>query len=143
MLPLFVYGTLKPGGSNYGNYLAGRTSAAHPAWLVGAALYTEGLYPYLVIMPDRADTAAQVYGVLITLRPEYYTLTLAQIDHLEDYIPGDPRSLYERITHPVQTDVGQINAWVYIAGPPVRTDIRDGRLSRLHGGIWHSQQTEM
>lgn len=135
-LPLFVYGTLKPGGSNYPRYLAGRTVAEQPASLAGAALYTEGAYPYLVINAGLASRTERVNGVLVTIRPHVYAKTLALIDDLEDYRPDNPWNEYERITQRVQTATGQAEAWVYVAGPSVLPAIRVGRLTKVPGGTW-------
>lgn len=135
-LSIFVYGTLCPGGSNYPIYLAGRTLTEHAAHMTGAVLYTEGIYPYLVITDERADTTTCVHGMLITIRPHLYTRTLALLDDLEDYQPNNPHSLYERTTHTVQTFAGPSAAWVYIAGPPMLTAIRTGKLTKVLGGRW-------
>lgn len=135
-MPLFVYGTLKPGEANYPRYLAGRSSAVRPASVSGAGLFTEGQYPYLLIDPDTLHASEHVYGALITIRSEVYYQTLIQIDQLEDYNPGNPWSLYERVVHRVQTDAGLVEAWVYVAGSAARTAIKTGRLVKIAGGIW-------
>ncbi len=135
-LPLFVYGTLKPGESNYARFLAGQTSAEHPAQISGAELYTEGVYPYLVITPGLVRPTAQVYGMLITLRPEVYGTALTRVDGLEDYIAGNPNNWYERIKHPVQIDNRKVMAWVYIAGPRTLAAIQAGRFRKIPGEAW-------
>lgn len=137
-VPLFVYGTLKPGGENYTDYLAGRTLHEQPAWIVGAALYTAGPFPYLVIRNGLAQPTEYVHGVLLTIRPEMYSATLQTLDDLEEYRPGAIGNLYERITHPVQTTDGQVAAWVYVAGSPVLAQIRTGRLRKILGGNWNA-----
>jgi len=138
-LPLFVYGTLKPGESNYAGFLEGQTSAEHPARISGAELYTEGMYPYLVVTPGLVRPAAQVYGMLMTLRPEVYVTALARVDGLEDYIAGNPNNWYERIKHPVQTDNSKVTAWIYVAGPSTLAAIRAGRFRKIPGEVWSQQ----
>lgn len=135
-LPFFVYGTLKPGRFNYLRYLVGQTAAEAPALLRGAALYNAGPYPFLVTGPELADPAAHVRGALITMRVECYATILNRIDDLEDYRPGDPRSMYERIILPVLSADTTVNAWVYVAGAAALDAIRAGRMPRLDSGVW-------
>ncbi|CAA9358585.1 MAG: hypothetical protein AVDCRST_MAG93-7511, partial [uncultured Chloroflexia bacterium] len=47
-LPFFVYGTLKPGESNYVAYLEGCCVTTRSAIMRNAALFSDGLYPYLM-----------------------------------------------------------------------------------------------
>jgi len=134
--PFFFYGTLKPGEGNYAPFLGGRTLREQPATIAGAALYTEGPYPYLVIGEGLAAPADTVQGYVMTMRPEMYSEVLPQVDQLEDYIPGDPQNEYERIVYPVQTDAGPLDVWVYVAGARVLAAIRAGQMRRIVSGIW-------
>jgi gamma-glutamylcyclotransferase (GGCT)/AIG2-like uncharacterized protein YtfP len=134
--PFFFYGTLKPGEGNYAPFLGGRTLREQPATIAGAALYTEGPYPYLVIGEGLAAPADTVQGYVMTMRPEMYSEVLPQVDQLEDYIPGDPYNEYERIVYPVQTDAGPLDVWVYVAGARVLAAIRAGQMRRIVSGIW-------
>lgn len=136
--PLFVYGTLKPGGMNYPIYLEGHTEDEQPASLRGAALYTEGQFPYLVttrqtILVHRMD---RVSGTLMVVRPEVYSDVLHDIDALEEFIPGDPLSWYQRIVAPVETGGGPVMAWVYIAGAQVLSAIEAGIFPRFPKDTW-------
>lgn len=136
-LSLFVYGTLKPGGENYPFYLTGRTIREQDATVAGAVLYTEGLYPYLVIDPALAEPADRVHGVLITMHPERYEATLSMVDRLETYQPGRASNVYDRVPYPVQVNGDVVTAWVYIAAPRTMTAIRTGLLHRVSGTTWH------
>ncbi|MEU6380396.1 gamma-glutamylcyclotransferase family protein [Streptomyces sp. NPDC046909] len=132
-LPFFVYGTLRPGEPNHDAFLRGRTSTEEPARLDGAALYDGPGYPYAVEAPG----AGPVHGELVTALPDAYDALLAALDRLEDYAPGDPRNLYERVRRDVarQPDGTLVPAWVYLAAPTVATELRThGRLIR--GGDW-------
>ena len=140
-LPLFVYGTLKPGGANYAAYLANRTVQEGPATLQPAALFTDGQYPYLVLDPTLIDPLDQVHGMLVVLHPEHYDETLRRIDWLEDYKPASPWSLYERVSQHVATAEGQIEAWTYVAGPRIVAGIQAGRLRQVDGGVWPATGT--
>lgn len=135
-MPLFVYGTLKPGGVNYAYYLVGRTLHEQPAWVVGAALYTAGPFPYLVLGNGLAQPTEYAHGVLLTIRPEVYTATLQALDDLEGYQPDAAGNLYERMTHTVQTAGAQVAAWVYVAGSQSLAAIRAGQFRKISGGNW-------
>ncbi|KUL26230.1 gamma-glutamylcyclotransferase family protein [Streptomyces regalis] len=130
-LPFFVYGTLRPGEPNHDHFLRGRTLTEEPARLVGAALYDGPGYPYAVEERGGGD---MVYGDLITARPEEYPALLAALDRLEEYAPGDPRNLYERIAREVIRDADgtSVRAWVYVAAPSVAARLR------IHGELIES-----
>ncbi|BFO21282.1 hypothetical protein SHKM778_76700 [Streptomyces sp. KM77-8] len=85
ILPFFVYGTLRPGGTNHDLFLRGRTRHEEPARLRGAVLYEGPGYPYAVEEPGGAVT-----GELVTALPEAYEGLLAGLDRLEQYVPGIP-----------------------------------------------------
>ncbi|MCX4739338.1 gamma-glutamylcyclotransferase family protein [Streptomyces antibioticus] len=145
-LPFFVYGTLRPGEVNHGLFLRGRTLREEPALLTGAVLYDGPGYPYAVEEPG-----GTVAGTLVTARPEAYARLLAELDRLEEYRPGDPYSLYERVVCEVTVSSATSNsgtgtgtgtgtdapvpAWVYLAAPAVAAGLRaDG--NRIGGGDW-------
>ncbi|MEU2716849.1 gamma-glutamylcyclotransferase family protein [Streptomyces sp. NPDC007205] len=135
-LPFFVYGTLRPGEANHNLYLRGRTASEEPARLPGAALYDGPGYPYAVERPG-----GEVRGELVTARPEAYPELLAALDHLEEYVPGDPRNLYERVARQVlhTTDGTAVEAWVYLAAPRVAARLRaEGKL--IEDGDWLSRR---
>ncbi|MDT9698064.1 gamma-glutamylcyclotransferase family protein [Streptomyces sp. P17] len=129
-LPFFVYGTLRPGEPNHEVFLRGRTLKEEPATLVGALLYDGPGYPYVVEEPG-----AQVRGELITARPEEYAELLRTLDRLEDYAPGDPRNLYERVEREVLTGSRPVRAWVYVAAPAVAARLRT-RGNLIESGDW-------
>ncbi|PWI20830.1 hypothetical protein DI272_33780 [Streptomyces sp. Act143] len=130
-LPFFVYGTLRPGEPNHNRFLDGRTRAEEPARLHGAALYDGPGYPYAVEEPGT------VRGDLVTARPEAYAALLVALDRLEEYAPGDPRNLYERVEREVvrEADGTPVRAWVYVAAPAVAAGLRR-RGSRIATGDW-------
>lgn len=131
-LPFFVYGTLRPGEPNHDVHLRGRVAAEEPARLAGAVLYAGPGYPYLVEDPE----AGPVRGELITALPSAYDRLLAELDVLEDYAPGDPRNLYERVVRDVTLlDGGTARAWVYVAAPRVAAGLRASG-AVIGGGDW-------
>lgn len=142
MLPVFVYGTLKPGQINYSAFLKGSTLRERPASIAGAALYTAGTYPYLVIGSGIARPYEQAHGMVMTLHPDWYHEVLRRLDWLEGYTPGNPHSEYQRVPHPVQTASGTVRAWVYTASTRILAQIRRGRLVKVAGGAWPEAQPE-
>jgi gamma-glutamylcyclotransferase (GGCT)/AIG2-like uncharacterized protein YtfP len=131
-LPFFVYGTLRPSEANHDWLLRGRTDFEVPAVLPGAALYDGPGYPYVVDDPD----GGRVVGELIEPLPELYDQVLADLDRLEEYVPGGRGNLYERVAREVRADSrGTVTAWVYLAGAALERALRtDGR--RIPGGDW-------
>lgn len=131
-LPFFVYGTLRPGEVNHDLFLRGRVHAEEPGRLADALLYDGPGYPYAVEEPGGV-----IAGDLVTPRPEAYAELLASLDELEEYVPGDPRNLYERVAREVTrpADGTAVRAWVYLAAPPVATRLRThGKL--IESGDW-------
>ncbi|MER5228211.1 gamma-glutamylcyclotransferase family protein [Streptomyces flaveus] len=133
-LPFFVYGTLRPGEPNHDLFLLGRTVSEVPGRLVGAVLYEGPSYPYAV-----EEAGGVVCGELITSVPEQYGQLLLALDRLEDYAPGDPRNLYERVARDVVLRDGtNVQAWVYVAAPAVAARLRvRGKL--IEGGDWQGR----
>lgn len=133
-LPFFVYGTLRPGEPHHGLFLRGRTLAEEPGHLAGAVLYDGPGYPYAVEGPGT------VRGELVTARPEAYGDLLAALDRLEEYVPGDPRNLYERAARDVvRAAGGTVRAWVYLAAPGVAARLRETG-TRIPDGDWLSRR---
>ncbi|MFJ6831676.1 gamma-glutamylcyclotransferase family protein [Streptomyces sp. NPDC091209] len=131
--PFFVYGTLRPGEHNHDLFLRGRTRSEEPGRMSGLVLYAGPGYPYAVEEPGGV-----VSGELVTARTEEYEELLAALDALEEYTPGDPRSLYERVARDaVRADgITAVRAWVYVAAPEVAARLRtDGKL--IENGDWH------
>jgi gamma-glutamylcyclotransferase (GGCT)/AIG2-like uncharacterized protein YtfP len=131
-LPFFVYGTLRPGEPNHDTFLRGRTRTEEPARLRGAVLYDGPGYPYAVEEPG-----GTVFGELVTAVPEAYGELLLALDLLEEYAPGDPRSLYERVEREVtcEADGRAVRAWVYVAAPSVAARLR-ARGKLIESGDW-------
>ncbi|CAL9450653.1 gamma-glutamylcyclotransferase family protein [Streptomyces griseomycini] len=134
-LPFFVYGTLRPGEANHDLFLRGRTRDEEPGRLRGAVLYDGPGYPYAVEEPGGV-----VSGELVTALPEEYAGLLAELDRLEEYVPGDPRNLYERVAREVvrAADGTPVRAWVYVAAPPVAARLRTGG-KPIGSGEWRGR----
>lgn len=132
--PFFVYGTLRPGEHNHDLFLRGRTASEEPGRMRGIVLYEGPGYPYAVEEPGGV-----VSGEIVAALPSAYDELLAVLDQLEEYAPGDPRNLYERVVRDVTrgdgTTVGR--AWVYVAAPAVAARLRAGG-KLIEGGDWHA-----
>jgi gamma-glutamylcyclotransferase (GGCT)/AIG2-like uncharacterized protein YtfP len=135
-LPFFVYGTLKPGESNYAAYLECHCVATQPAQMRNAALFSDGLYPYLMTDSRAVPLGDIAYGVVVEVAAPYYEETMARLDWLEDYKPNSPWSMYDRVTGIVETGDGPVEVWTYVGGPQSLAAIRAGRLVYIPGGVW-------
>ena len=131
-LPFFVYGTLRPGEPNHDRFLRGRTRSEEPGRLTGAVLYEGPGYPYAV-----EEDGGVVHGEVVTALPEAYGELLVALDRLEEYAPGDARSLYERVEREVilDGDGRAVRAWVYVAAPSVAARLR-ARAKPIGSGDW-------
>jgi len=133
-LPFFVYGTLRPGEHNHDLFLRGRAESEAPGRMRGVVLYEGPGYPYAVEEPGGV-----VCGEVVTALPGAYGELLGALDQLEEYVPGDPSGLYERVVREV-TLVGDgraVRAWVYVAAPAVAARLR-ARGKLIEGGDWHA-----
>ncbi len=118
MLRVFVYGTLKPGESNYQEYCGDRLLSAIPALIPGQLFVLPAGYPALLW----EETASWVQGYLLTfVTPE----ALDALDQLEEYQEhGSPEdNLYQRRLLEVFADLEASPpalattlgmAWVYV-----------------------------
>lgn len=92
MTTLFVYGTLKRGGSNHA-FLAGQRFLGTAQTLPGFTLYSLGPYPGLVAAPD---DSAGVTGELWSVD----SACLARLDVLEGLAEGIYRRAPIHLQHP-------------------------------------------
>jgi gamma-glutamylcyclotransferase (GGCT)/AIG2-like uncharacterized protein YtfP len=127
-LPVFVYGTLRPGEANYRWLLAQATVTAERAVLPGHQLYAIGMgFPYAT--PATAG-GRQVVGDLLTLDPDTYDQVLGHLDGLEGYQPRhEAHSHYLRRQVTVLVADQPRQAWVYLAGPRATDRLTDAQLS--------------
>ena len=111
MTTLFVYGTLKRGGSNHG-HLAGQIFLGEARTGPGFTLFSLGAYPGMVAAPtDRTGVTGELWSVDATC--------LARLDELE----GTAEGLYRRgpITLATPADPAPVETYFYLrplAGRP-------------------------
>ncbi|PWI43124.1 gamma-glutamylcyclotransferase family protein [Streptomyces sp. ICBB 8177] len=134
VLPFFVYGTLRAGQANHDRVLRGRLAALRPAELPRAVLFDGPGYPYAL----DGGTGDTVRGELAEALPWAYEAVLADLDRLEEYVPGAPGNLYDRVTREVRCGGATRPAWVYLAGPATAAALRaNGR--RIASGDWSAR----
>ena len=136
-LPLFAYGTLRPGCGNYRRLLAGHVIDEQDATARGYALYTHGPFPYAM-----AERGATVTGSLLTISRASYGEVLGALDQLEGYRPENPEhSHYVRLARAVEVPfmgfTELVAAWIYEAGPTV--DVKAMR--RVTDDDWLAHRT--
>lgn len=111
-IPVFVYGTLRPGLENYKRILQNKTASEIPAAMKGKmySVNTELSYPCVI---EGEDT---IQGELMVIKEEYYWDVLKDLDWLEDYQEDDEEgSLYLRRLREVNLQNGEkAIAWVYL-----------------------------
>ncbi|HLO47270.1 MAG TPA: gamma-glutamylcyclotransferase [Kamptonema sp.] len=128
-LKVFVYGTLKPGESNYRRYCEGKVADACPAIAIGELFALPAGYPAMT------EGVGNVYGFMLTFSNN---AILAALDRLEDYNPqhSPAKNLYQRqeieLFDRDRQSLG--TAWAYLM-------LRD-RVQSLGGiplpeGYWH------
>lgn len=112
MLKVFVYGTLKPGGSNYQRYCAGKVVEETSAIAHGK------LFALKLGYPAMTTGDGKVHGFLLSFAD---SAVLLNLDELEDYDQERKaaQNLYNR--HEIQTydlDARSLGtAWVYLMTP--------------------------
>lgn len=130
---VFVYGTLKPGGSNSSLWKSSVQVDVRSATMDGLALYQPvgGRFPYATPTPDLIAR-----GAVITF-PERTGL-FKVLDDLEGYDPQDPDgSHYVRTTATVRVGEEAVPSWVYVAGPSVNL----GAMDPVANGDWSHRVT--
>lgn len=130
---LFVYGTLKEGGTHH-HLLAGNTTPKQEARVAGTLHHSEDGTPYIVVPKHTILMAGTRQSALdskkasaLTVTPtesetwvsgELYTILDPQtlvplLDLLEDFEPNK-ESEYDRVLLPIHTGDSWVAAWTYI-----------------------------
>jgi gamma-glutamylcyclotransferase (GGCT)/AIG2-like uncharacterized protein YtfP len=138
VLPVFVYGTLRPGRANW-PVAAPLCERTEPATLPGFALYDLD-YPAVVevLSPVGPEPSASVRGDLLRLAEPGARVALDHLDRFEGFVPHDPdRSYYRRVERPVVLADGTATAaWVYVPGADLLAQVDPAR--RVPGDDWPS-----
>lgn len=121
-LPVFVYGSLRVGESNYLRLVEGNTEREVAAVLPGHRMYRYEIYSGIYPCVSDAGPEEAVPGDLLYLPDDIYEPVLAALDELEMYDPATHSGPYLRVkrTAFALDDAEQahpIEAWVYHASP--------------------------
>jgi gamma-glutamylcyclotransferase (GGCT)/AIG2-like uncharacterized protein YtfP len=131
-IPVFVYGTLKPGEFYHAAYCEGRVVAYEEAIAYGQ------LYALPLGYPAMTEGSNRVYGYLLSLKD---SVALDALDELEDYDPHRPalQNEYNRVWIEVFAPTSESRgfAWVYQMSVEQVQDLGGVLLSN---GRWSGQE---
>jgi gamma-glutamylcyclotransferase (GGCT)/AIG2-like uncharacterized protein YtfP len=108
-LNVFVYGTLKPGESNFDRYCGNKVIASNRAYILGELYHFPALgYPGMI------HGTRRVHGFVLTFAD---AMILTNLDELEDYDPGRQTAENDYTRELVMTytpdGIPSISAWAY------------------------------
>jgi gamma-glutamylcyclotransferase (GGCT)/AIG2-like uncharacterized protein YtfP len=117
---VFVYGTLRRGGSNHFRMDG---AGFHGAATLRGRIYRFDWYPGLVLDESGVDISGELYAV--------GPAQLAELDRFEGLSAGEIEgSEYRRVQVSVTSEAGPVNAWVWEWIGPVH------EANRIPGGDW-------
>lgn len=134
--PVLVYGTLRPGGTNYENFLAGDTTSEENVQIHGFSMYSNVGYPYLT------TGEGTVTATLVSVKPEEYDATMYGLDFLEGYRGEDPgrANHYNRRLATFTHEGAEKKAWIYVL--PEQKKHQVSSLPHISGGDWLQYKEE-
>ena len=128
--PVLVYGTLRPTGHNYENFLGGFTTYEENVTVDGFTMFAGEGYPYLTL-GERSITATLCY-----VDEAAYDFVVKRLDFLEGFRGENVRSNhYDRILHTFTLRGETVQAWIYVASAGVQADV-ERSLFILESGDW-------
>lgn len=123
-LPVFVYGTLRPGHGNYSWSLDGKTVNEQTGRMPGGTMWTNGGFPYVAEIDD--PDSPGVVGNMIDVEETHWDQVRHDLDRLEGFSPGEGFNHYVRVVRDIELDDGTTQrAWVYLASPEVARKLDD------------------
>jgi gamma-glutamylcyclotransferase (GGCT)/AIG2-like uncharacterized protein YtfP len=133
---LFVYGTLREGGTHHGWLMRTQPEGITGAWMAGRLFHLEAGYPALVPGPTPEDGPpgpGWVRGDFVGYEDEAdLASALEDLDPLE----GVEEGLFSRAILPVHLEGGQVyQAWVYLFHVE-RLPRLEREATELPGGDW-------
>lgn len=140
IIPVFVYGTLRYGQGNYYGVLAGHAQHIGTGAFIGAEMYSNGGFPYVLPVEDKEKV---VQGDLFFLDHEDYVSTQDNLDMLEGTHGRlwNDHNHYNRSVQYIRVDEEEnlfIQAWVYTA-PSVDHDNIRARHQHVVSGDWNDR----
>lgn len=108
--PALVYGTLRPGCSNYKYFLDGETISEEIVTIDGFTMRGRTGYPYVV------QGSKTITATLVHVHPYVYDEVMQDLDYLEGFHgDGSPDNHYDRILHTFTVNGEEVTAWIYVA----------------------------
>ena len=141
LLPVFVYGTLRPGERNAHVAARGGSFTARPATLAGFRLFHLRPEGYPGIVPGAASDL--VYGAALTYAPADWEQALTLLDALEGVDETPPLYTRQRVRLTLEGGaVGsgplgsreEVEGWVYVYACAGR--LSQSGVTPLPGGDW-------
>lgn len=131
-LPVFVYGSLRPGNIHFDRLLKGKITKVTPARVRGS-LYAHVSLPWPCLVPGDGE----VKGEIIHIAPDVYDMVMVALDDWEDYDPRDESgSLYlRRVVTAITADGKEEQAWCYFWNGSERElgePVEDGKWSKQY-----------
>lgn len=120
--PVLVYGTLRPGGSNYTHFLEGRTTRERTIGLNGFRMHGGQGFPY-VVAGEAEDT---IVATLCDVAVDAYDEVVEGLDFLEGYRGPGLQNHYDRVLIQFTLNGELVQAWTYLAN-----DSMHGHISYL------------
>jgi gamma-glutamylcyclotransferase (GGCT)/AIG2-like uncharacterized protein YtfP len=127
--PVLVYGTLRPGGTNYEYFLEGRTRSEQEVLLAGFLMYGDNGCPFLT-RGNRIVTATLVYPYA-----QGYEETMRGLDRLEGFRGEGQDNMYDRVLHTFHINNVEVKAWLYLVSADLLPRIA-ATTPVLEGGDW-------
>lgn len=131
-LPMFTYGTLRPGECNH-HIVANTTDTILDGSIKGFEMVSNGGFPYII----DADEDHEIQGSLFFVKEDEFPMVSWRMDMLEGtrFDPMDDRNHYTRQKRTVSTEQGEFEAWVYV--PPLcdQAHLRE-TLTLVPSGNW-------
>lgn len=132
--PVFVYGTLRPGGFNYERLqLWNLVHDFETGVLKHHMMLSNGAFPYIV-----KGLGNTVIGTLLYPHDEDSACSmLVQMDRIEGTKRGlvHDKNHYNRMLRTIKTPSGKKKAWTYIPPKPRQSSLK-GRLDKVYKGDW-------
>lgn len=125
-----VYGTLRPGGRNYEEFLAANTIFEQNIQLEGFVMYAKPTYPYL------AYGHGTITATLVIIHDDKYEQVLKNLDTLEYFFgESNPFNEYDRKLHSFILNDEPFQAWLYLISSKVHAEIK-GIIPVVKSGDW-------
>lgn len=132
--PFLVYGTLRPGNSNYGYHLDGKIIHYETVTVDGFVMLATPTQGFPFVVPGEGSIVAE----LVYVNPENYDQVLASLDTLEGYREGSYNNLYDRVLVQFEAEGTTRQAYIYVASPATQREIT--HIPVMEHGDWNNRK---